>query len=1153
MSISQQDCIQSLYSQFEAGWVSQIDNISKLTSDARWENKKECFAKFDNSVLTIKDTLNGWVESGNIPLKYENTNQESSHSAAPLQQTSTTTDSWVEIPWRDSVVNTWITIWKRIIIWILLIVLWSLFIKMLQRFLRYGYAFMNSHRLIFLKVLLPRWDGKSDREQEKEIAKDMKEKIWRMSQVLWNLHKMNEVSSHEKIMQFFFGKQKLVFIYQYENGQISCIVWTYPEYQNMVESAIASQYSAASIERISKPKFFKKKYSDIQVLETKKDPLYTIKLYKNIPDDPINNIIDSMWKVSWDDTVSIVIVAKPERSSFNVRRQVAADRLYKNLDLYEVKWRHWKNLLNPFKLIWFLFKWPSDKLVSSKKEEDSVTMVRMVKAKEDSRNAMWEEAANPAFRSTISVIASSDVEWRPIEILNNLESAYNVYSDEYSNSLEGSNIKHDIFWFFFLPLWKAGVNMFLTWFFSKYSYFSTNELCSLFHFPDGLYNRSPAIEWMQYKVVAPPSNLPSFSDDQWNGRVISWVLAENYKKWNLSAILDEYPTHWAVWSRTDTIEDLKPLSECNSKEKAEHNILENHGNISMKVIQRNEKLIPISEAVVLSWSKISQKDGIFYLQIGDGNEKIEKPISECSPEELSNNNIVEKDGMLYFNEILEREEIKPISECSEEDLSKNWVVEKDGNIFLTIKKEKEIKWYKTYKWWVLLGVNIYRNVYSPVYIKRDDRTRHHYCIWKSGTWKSVFLQTLARQDIWNGDWICLIDPHGDLAEDMLAYIPKERAKDVVYFEAWDEERPMWLNLYEIDNLDQADRTVNDATEIFLKMFGPEIFWPRIQEYFKYGSLTLLEDFEDRPTLLDVTRLFTDDGYREFKLKKVTNAVVKNRWEKTYNSMWDREKQEIIPYFSSKFVSFNTNRLIRNIIWQTKSAFKFDDVMNNQKILLINLSKGKIWELNAQLLGMIIVSKVYNSAMARASIPESERKDFYLYVDEFQNFVSGTFADILSEARKYRLGLIMAHQYIAQLDPAKWLGDSWGWKSDVKAAVFGNVGTMMSFKVGAPDAEFLEKEYSPVLSGQDIVWIANYKSYVKLNIDNATTRVFSMNSIYTKDYQNKKIVPILKEYSAKKYGRRREFVDAETRARLWLSIEENDLPESSDNSDSSNEE
>ena len=1060
MEVTKSYCTQALHDQFISGGFSQSQNISRLMTNSRWEEKDNCRAQFDG-MTEISGLIATWkeTEQENIQVvnsSKDNNKQQTTQKAENKSNNKTENEDIVgklvasvqnisfdpQNPW-ESILNTLSSIGMWFLIWFWLLILTGLFIKMANKFLRYLYAFTNAHRIIFLKVLLPRWDAKSDREQEKEIAKDMKEKIGRMSQVLWNLHKINEVSTHEKLMQRFFWKQKLVFVYQYEKWQLSCLVWTYPEYQEMVESAIASQYSAASIERVAKPKFFKKKYSDIQVLETKKDSLYTIKLYKNIPDDPINNIIDSMGKVSTEDTVSIVLVAKPEKSSFNMRRQVAADRLYKNLDLYELKRWHWKNLINPIRWIQFAFSWPTNRLVSSKHEEEKVTMVRMVKAKEDSRNAMWEEAANPTFRSTISLVASSDVRWRPKDILNNLESAYNVYSDEYSNSLESSNVKHDIFWWFYIPLWRASIYMFLQWFFSKYSYFSTNELSSLYHFPDWLYNRSPAIEWMQYKVVAPPSNLPTFSDDEWNGRVVSWVLAENYKKWNLSEILKEYPHHWAVWTRTDIIEDLKPIAE-----------------------------------------------------------------------------------------------------CSESDKKKHEIVEKDGEQFVKFTHENVVRWYKTYKWWVLLWVNIYRNVYSPVYIKRDDRTRHHYCIWKSGTWKSVFLQTLARQDIWNWDGLCLIDPHGDLAEDMLAYVPKERAKDVVYFEAWDEERPMWLNLYEIDNLDQADRTVNDATEIFLKMFGPEIFGPRIQEYFKYGSLTLLEDFEDRPTLLDVTRLFTDDWYREFKLKKVTNAVVRNWWEKTYNAMWDREKQEIIPYFSSKFVSFNTNRLIRNIIWQTKSAFTFDDIMNNQKILLINLSKGKIWEMNAQLLGMIIVSKVYNAAMARASIPEKDRKDFYLYVDEFQNFVSWTFADILSEARKYRLGLIMAHQYIAQLDPAKWLGDTWGWKSDVKAAVFGNVGTMMSFKVGAPDAEFLEKEYAPVLSGQDIVWIANYKSYIKLNIDNATTRVFSMNSIYTKDYQNKKMPPILKEYSAKKYWRRREFVDAETRARLWLGIDETDLPDNS---------
>ena len=1146
MWISREDCVKLLHDHFVSDF-SQINDVSKLTSKSWWKNKMECLSYYWNSYIEVKNTLENWKQTEKewmVNQVEEKSIQEERGDKfmAAIQTLSDANFENLPEMWQSL-----LFLGKYILIWFFVIILLGIFVRVMKVFLRYLYGFCNSHRLIFLKVLLPRWDGKSDREQEKEIAKDMKEKIGRMSQVLWNLHKMNEISTHEKIMQFFFWKHKLVFIYQYENGQLSCLVWTYPEYQEMVESAIASQYSAASIERVSRPKFFKKKYFDVQVLETKKDPLYTIKLYKNIPDDPINNIIDSMGKVSAEDTVSIVFVVKPEKSTFNIRRQIASDRLYKNLDLYERRRFSWKNLINPFMWIKFTILWPQNSLVSNKKEEKEVTMVRMVKAKEDSRNAMWEEAANPTFRSTISIIASSNVQGRPREIINNLESAYNVYSDEYSNALECSNMKHDVFWFVYVPLWSVGVSVYLTWFFSKYSYFSTNELSSLFHFPDGLYNRAPVIEWMQYKVIAPPSNLPMFDDEWWNGRVISWVLAEKYKKWNLSAILDDYPHHWAVWTRTDQIEDLKKLSDCSTKEKKEHNIHEENNKIFVKIVNKTDDLKPISECI---WDSIVEKDWIYFVVIKSSEWNITKPISECSPEELVENNIVEKDGMLYVKFVKEEETLKPISECSPEEKEKNEIMEKDWEIFLNIKKEKIIKWYKTYKWWVLLWVNIYRNVYSPVYIKRDDRTRHHYCIWKSGTWKSVFLQTIARQDIWNGDWICLIDPHGDLAEDMLAYIPKERAKDVVYFEAGDEERPMWLNLYEIDNLDQADRTVNDATEIFLKMFWPEIFWPRIQEYFKYGSLTLLEDFEDRPTLLDVTRLFTDDSFREFKLKKVTNAVVRNWWEKTYNAMWDREKQEIIPYFSSKFVSFNTNRLIRNIIWQTKSAFQFDDIMNNQKILIINLSKGKIWEMNAQLLGMIIVSKVYNAAMARAAIPERDRKDFYLYVDEFQNFVSWTFADILSEARKYRLWLIMAHQYIAQLDPPKWLWDTWGWKSDVKSAVFGNVGTMMSFKVGAPDAEFLEKEYAPVLSGQDIVWIANYKSYVKLNIDNATTRVFSMNSIYTKDYQNKKIVPILKEYSAKKYGRRREFVDAETRARLWLWIDENDLPESSDVSDSS---
>ena len=922
-------------------------------------------------------------------------------------------------------------------------------------FMRYIYSFLNTSRMIYLKVMLPKTDGKTDREQEKEIARDMKEKVSRMSQLYSGLHKISDLSTKESMMHKIFGKQKLVMIYQYEQGQLSFIIGTYPEYQGIVESAISAQFANCSLERVKKPDPFQKKYSDIMPLEPEKDPVYTIKTFKQVPDDPINNVIDTMSKVSIYDTVTAILVIKPEDSSYNAKRQKAADRLYKNLSLYETTLWSRSTWLNPLKLLSVIFLGWTGKLVANQKEEANVTMVRMVKAKEEALNTIGEEAGNPIYKSGLLIVSSSDVKGQAKQNLKAMESAYNVYTDEYANRLSDDNTKHDMFPWIFQPLWRIGVGYYLTGFFYKYSYFSTNELSSLYHFPDSIYNRSPIIEWMQYKVLPAPANLPQFSDDERNGKVMTGILAEKFKDGKLSDILKDYTNHRAVASRE--IEE--------------------------------EKLTPLAGYQTAHPGVISEVDG---KQIINGLEIITKWEEQ------------------FVREIVDK---------------------------------KMVYGYKLYKNAVLLGTNIYRNQLSPVYMKREDRTRHHYMIGKSGTWKSVFLQTIARQDLWNGDGICLIDPHGDLAEDVLSFVPKERAKDVVYFDAGNEDRPMGLNLYEINSLDEADRTVNDATEIFLKMFGPEIFGPRIQEYFKYGSLTILEDFEDRPTLLDVVRLFTDEAYREVKVAKVTNAVVRNRRERTYNAMGDREKAEIIPYFSSKFVSFNTNRLIRNIIGQTKSAFNFDDVMNNQKILLVNLSKGKIWEMNAQLLGMILVSKIYNSAMGRAKLDPKDRKDFYLYVDEFQNFVSGTFADILSEARKYRLGLIMAHQYIAQLEAWKGLWDSWGGKSDVKAAVFGNVGTMMSFKIGAPDAEFMEKEYAPLLGPQDIVGIANYKSYIKLNIDNATSKVFSMNSIYTKDYQNKKIAPLLMEYSSKKYGRAREFVDAEISNRLWVGsdIGVDDLP------------
>lgn len=430
---------------------------------------------------------------------------------------------------------------------------------------------------------------------------------------------------------------------------------------------------------------------------------------------------------------------------------------------------------------------------------------------------------------------------------------------------------------------------------------------------------------------------------------------------------------------------------------------------------------------------------------------------------------------------------------------------------------------------MLLGFNAFRGAKREVRILQKDRMRHHYVIGQTGTGKSVFLGWMARQDIRNGEGVCVIDPHGDLIEDILEYVPKERARDVIIFDPSDQERPMGLNILEAHSSQQMDMASSQATEIFLKLFGDEIFGPRLQHYFRNACLTLMEDEDEGATLIDVPRIFVDDDFMKYKVSKVKNPVVRSFWEHEYASTGERERQEMIPYFSAKFGPFITNTIMRNTIGQTRSAFDFREVMDNKKILLIKLSKGSIGDLNTQLLGLVIVARIQMAAMSRVDIPENQRKDFYLYVDEFQSFATDSFCSILSEARKYHLGLIMAHQYIGQLTTTKFGTTS----SQIRDAVFGNVGTMMSFKIGAEDAEYMAKEYAPLLTEQDVIGIANYKAYIKLNINNSTTRPFSMETIWDEAGKSPKIAEILKQYSRMKYGRKREFVDQEIEARIGI--------------------
>ncbi|MEK7547760.1 MAG: DUF87 domain-containing protein, partial [Patescibacteria group bacterium] len=304
---------------------------------------------------------------------------------------------------------------------------------------------------------------------------------------------------------------------------------------------------------------------------------------------------------------------------------------------------------------------------------------------------------------------------------------------------------------------------------------------------------------------------------------------------------------------------------------------------------------------------------------------------------------------------------------------------------------------------ILLGHNIYRGDKTEIRIKQEDRFRHFYVIGQTGTGKSSIFQVMIRQDLKNNEGLCVIDPHGSLIEDILPFIPRHRADDVIYFDPSDLERPLGINLLEGDTWEEKEMVALDAMNIMIKLFDEEVFGPRIQDYFRNGCLTLMSD-PAGAALTDMVRLFTDDDFAKVKRAHVTNPIVASFWDHQMAKTGAREKQEMIPYFAAKFGQFVTNTMMRNIIGQTKSAFDFGKVMQEGKILLMNLSKGAVGEVNSKLLGLIIVQKLQMAALKRAKMEKKERKDFFLYIDEFQNYVTESIEVVLSEARKYRLGL-----------------------------------------------------------------------------------------------------------------------------------------------------
>jgi hypothetical protein len=813
--------------------------------------------------------------------------------------------------------------------------------KIAVRWMRFTYAYLMSRQLICMKVLLPRADTKID--QEKRTEKDFKEKVAIMEQLYRALWEVKTLTFWRLLHFWIFRFANISFEMYLEGGELTFYVVTQPNLVSIIEKQITAFYPDAEVTVQQSPEIWKPGYKIVGYhMMTRKKFQFPIRFYDQMQDDPLNDVANVLSKLDPEETATIQVIITPsfsDRWSKKVKRY--ASMKFKGK---EDRWVSHIPILSSFLRVISGVATGTEGQTFAPGATAGDSFVRMIQPEEELYKRMGEKAGMSGFHTTVRILGGAKTWKRALDITNNMQVAFNTYKDVYGNWFVNRRFLIDFFplvlnapimyW-----LWKHRINGFM----SKRDLFVERELAALYHFPDSRYNKIPIIQWISYKVLPPPANIP--------------------------------------------------------------------------------------------------------------------------PEGI------------------------------------------------------------------VIGVNRYRATETPIRFLPKDRTRHQYIIGKSGCGKSSLISWQARQDVANGDGLCVVDPHGDLIQNVLEHIPKERAKDVTLFDPADTERPMGLNLLEAKTDEEKDRASLDAMEIFIKLFGNEIFGPRIQHYFRNGCLTLMDDEEEGATLIDVPRLFVDDEFQRYKVSKCKNVVVRSFWEHEFQKTGAREKEEMIPYFSAKFGPFVTNTTMRNIIGQPKNAFNIREIMDDGKILLVNLSKGKVGDINAQLLGLIFVNKVNMAALSRADVPEDTRRRFYLYVDEFQNFVTDAFATILSEARKYELALIMAHQYIGQL-----VGKTSEYEAantKMRDAVFGNVGTILSFKIGAEDAEYMAKEFAPVLSEQDVIGIPNFHCYTKLNINNTTSRPFSMATLYDESDRNQKLAALIKEYSRMKYGRKKIFVNQEIEDRIGI--------------------
>lgn len=408
------------------------------------------------------------------------------------------------------------------------------------------------------------------------------------------------------------------------------------------------------------------------------------------------------------------------------------------------------------------------------------------------------------------------------------------------------------------------------------------------------------------------------------------------------------------------------------------------------------------------------------------------------------------------------------------------------------------------------GLTNFRGIQTKFGILREDRRRHLYVVGKSGVGKSKLLETLIINDIKQGKGVCVMDPHGDLIQDLIQYVPQHKVKDIVYFNVSDYEHPIAFNPLENVSIDMKQQVTQGLIEVFKKFFGGD--WsPKIEHVFRYTTLAMLD--YPNSTIVAMMKMLTNRKFRQKVIPEIKDSVVKHFWANEFSSWSEKFDNEAILPLVNKLGQFLSNHLIRNIVVQPNNTFDFDDIMNNQKILFIELSKGRLGEENSALLGAMLITKIYQTAMARAKLPEAQRKEFYLYIDEFQNFATDTFENILSESRKYRLLLTISHQYLAQVPDR------------VKGTVFGNMGSIIAMRVGADDGAYLANEFTPIFSTEDFINLGVREMLIKMSVGGQTSPPFSATTIDVPPPPKPNFAQEIIKYNHDKYTKKLSEIDA----------------------------